>query len=329
MIDHIIRSDPAVNLSTSYGEALPWTNGSVQAMTTLKQARPGIRFQYTERVSAAHVARRVHPGRIMSDGGARQPRIMYDGGPGLQSHHTHRLLPRHSLLAMSDATYQASPSDGAQPSSPSLQWMISRTDETTKTYWQSERGMIFLEAFTIILIVRRTNSPSSTLASYSKLSTSSKPLKQLTFEFTKSPQITSPAAVSSHLKSPQVTSSCLKLLYVHQASVASPPYYIQFFLHHPHRPSAVRLHPGAASSSVMPEHLLPRGSCAFLSLSSCAASILHIHAPIGLCPLVLADMHDTGWTYLGLVAVDLDAVRATAVQAPNDNNDSDVDERAP
>ncbi|KAJ7686999.1 hypothetical protein B0H17DRAFT_1136509 [Mycena rosella] len=27
---------------------------------------------------------------IMSDGGARQPRIMYDGGPGMQSHHTHR-----------------------------------------------------------------------------------------------------------------------------------------------------------------------------------------------------------------------------------------------
>ncbi|KAJ7682960.1 hypothetical protein B0H17DRAFT_1205392 [Mycena rosella] len=79
----------------------------------------------------------------------------------------------------------------------------------------------------------------------------------------------------------------------------------------------------------MPEHLPPRGSCAFLSLSSCAASTLHIHAPICLCPLVLADMHDTGWTYLGLVAVDLDAVRATAVQVPDDDNDSDVDERAP
>ncbi|KAJ7642558.1 hypothetical protein B0H17DRAFT_1187078 [Mycena rosella] len=46
-----------------------------------KQPRPGIRFQYTGRVSAAHVARRVHPGRIMSDGGARQPRITSDGGP--------------------------------------------------------------------------------------------------------------------------------------------------------------------------------------------------------------------------------------------------------
>ncbi|KAJ7671056.1 hypothetical protein B0H17DRAFT_1141608 [Mycena rosella] len=274
-------------------------------MTTLKQARPGIRFQYTERVSAAHVARRVHPGRIMSDGGARQPRY------GIRFKRTGKASGAHVAHCVH------------------LGSCMMAGQACNHTTHIAERGMIFLEAFTIILIVRRTNSPSSTLASYSKLSTSSKPLKQLTFEFTKSPQITSPAAVSSHLKSPQVTSSCLKLLYVHQASVASPPYYIQFFLHHPHRPSAVRLHPGAASSSVMPEHLLPRGSCAFLSLSSCAASILHIHAPIGLCPLVLADMHDTGWTYLGLVAVDLDAVRATAVQAPNDNNDSDVDERAP
>ncbi|KAJ7673353.1 hypothetical protein B0H17DRAFT_1140950 [Mycena rosella] len=221
---------------------------------------------------------------------------------------------------MSDATYQASPSDGAQPSSP----ILAVDDFSDRRDHQDilaigKRNDFFRSFY---------NHPDCS-QDYSKLSTSSKPLKQLTFEFTKSPQITSPAAVSSHLKSPQVTSSCLKLLYVHQASVASPPYYIQFFLHHPHRPSAVRLRPGAASSSVMPEHLLPRGSCAFLSLSSCAASILHIHAPIGLCPLVLADMRDTGWTYLGLVAVDLDAVRATAIQAPNDNNDSDVDERAP
>ncbi|KAJ7638066.1 hypothetical protein B0H17DRAFT_1149272 [Mycena rosella] len=49
-------------------------------MTTVKQARPGIRFQYTGRVSAAHVAHRVHPGRITSDGGAKQPRITSDGG---------------------------------------------------------------------------------------------------------------------------------------------------------------------------------------------------------------------------------------------------------
>ncbi|KAJ7656587.1 hypothetical protein B0H17DRAFT_1146190 [Mycena rosella] len=147
MIDHIIRSDPAVNLSTSYGEALPWTNGSVQAMTTLKQARPGIRFQYTGgcpqrtwRVGCILVGSRLMAGPgspgtgsdssargrrrgrtwrviciwITSDGGAKQPRymirfqymgrvsaahgarrvhpsrIMYDGGPGMQSHHTHR-----------------------------------------------------------------------------------------------------------------------------------------------------------------------------------------------------------------------------------------------
>ncbi|KAJ7692855.1 hypothetical protein B0H17DRAFT_1132833 [Mycena rosella] len=76
-----------------------------------KQPRYGIRFQYTGRVSAAHVARRVHPGSCLmagpgspgtgSDSNARAgiggahgalcaSRIMYDGGPGMQSHHTHR-----------------------------------------------------------------------------------------------------------------------------------------------------------------------------------------------------------------------------------------------
>ncbi|KAJ7662322.1 hypothetical protein B0H17DRAFT_1144407 [Mycena rosella] len=104
MIDHIIRSDPAVNLSTSYGEALPWTNGSVQAMETLKQVlEPGRDYIYMTSIPCdgrpgpgsdsstwGGCPQRTGRVRIMSDGGAKQPRIMYDGGPGMQSHHTHR-----------------------------------------------------------------------------------------------------------------------------------------------------------------------------------------------------------------------------------------------